>query len=250
MGVVYEAMQLSLGRRAALKVLPLAAAFDALHLERFKNEAQAAARLHHSNIVPVHAVGSERGLHYYAMQLIDGCSLAAVIGQLRAPTGKPSLGRATSVWRMRNSEAERAAQSPAVKLGVDDNTWGYASATDDEASAAAPISGAFQSLAAPPLPAAEIETLALASPTTVLSAARGDSVRYQRTVVALVRQAALALEHAHQFGVVHRDIKPANLLLDQRGNLWVTDFGLAQLQTAGNLTQTGDMLGTLRYMSP
>src|SRR6185436_7919260 len=55
---------------------------------------------------------------------------------------------------------------------------------------------------------------------------------------------------AHRLGVVHRDIKPANLMLDARGILWVTDFGLAQLYADSNLTQTGDLLGTLRYMSP
>ncbi len=63
-------------------------------------------------------------------------------------------------------------------------------------------------------------------------------------------QAAEALEHAHQMGVVHRDIKPSNLMVDADGNLWITDFGLAMTQTETNLTMTGDILGTLRYMSP
>ena len=79
MGVVYEAEQVSLGRKVALKVLPFAAVFDERHLQRFKNEAQAAAFLHHTNIVPVHAVGCERGVHYYAMQHIDGRSLAQIV---------------------------------------------------------------------------------------------------------------------------------------------------------------------------
>src|SRR5437899_1098705 len=83
MGIVYEAEQISLGRRVALKVLPFAAAMDAKQLQRFKNEAQAAAHLHHTNIVPVHAVGCERGVHYYAMQFIEGQTLAAVIHELR-----------------------------------------------------------------------------------------------------------------------------------------------------------------------
>src|SRR5262249_56649113 len=90
MGVVYEAEQISLGRRVALKVLPFAATLDARHLQRFKTEAQAAALLHHPNIVPVYAVGCERGVHFYAMQLIVGQSLAALIVQLRRQAGLPT----------------------------------------------------------------------------------------------------------------------------------------------------------------
>lgn len=66
----------------------------------------------------------------------------------------------------------------------------------------------------------------------------------------MVVQAAEGLSHAHLYGVIHRDIKPANLLLDPIGNIWITDFGLAQIQTDSNLTRSDDMLGTLRYMSP
>jgi hypothetical protein len=83
MGVVYEAEQISLGRRVALKVLPFASTLDAKQLQRFKNEAQAAAGLHHTNIVPVFATGCERGVHYYAMQFIEGQTLAQIIADLR-----------------------------------------------------------------------------------------------------------------------------------------------------------------------
>jgi len=100
MGIVYEAIQLSLGRRVAMKVLPFAATFDSKQLQRFRQEAQAAAQLHHTNIVPVYAVGCERGIHYYAMQLIEGHSLDFVIRQLQQEPGK----KKNSEGGRRNSE--------------------------------------------------------------------------------------------------------------------------------------------------
>src|ERR671937_3039156 len=87
MGIVYEAEQISLGRRVALKVLPSAQALDPRQLQRFKHEAQAAAHLQHQHIVPVHYVGCERGVHFYAMQYIEGQTLAAAIRELRQLPG-------------------------------------------------------------------------------------------------------------------------------------------------------------------
>ncbi|HLW66300.1 MAG TPA: serine/threonine-protein kinase, partial [Gemmataceae bacterium] len=95
MGVVYEAEQLSLGRRVALKVLPYAATMDPRHLQRFRNEARAAASLHHEHIVPVHAVGNERGVHFIAMQFIEGVTLAQVIRELHSPTTPANTGDPT-----------------------------------------------------------------------------------------------------------------------------------------------------------
>ena len=87
MGVVYEAEQISLGRRVALKVLSYASILDKTKLERFKNEARAAASLDHPNVVHVHAVGTHRGVHYCAMQFIDGQTVEALIGEERRRRG-------------------------------------------------------------------------------------------------------------------------------------------------------------------
>ena len=187
MGVVYEAEQMLLGRRVALKVLPFAATMDSRQLQRFQNEARAAACLHHPHIVPVYAVGCERGVHFYAMQFIEGQSLAGVIGESKKESeGRAKPQAATSTIRDAKSSTQLSARAPG----------------------------------------------------------------YFHAVARLGMQAAQALDHAHQVGVLHRDIKPANLMLDGRGHVWITDFGLAQIQGDVQLTMTGDLVGTLRYMSP
>jgi serine/threonine protein kinase len=210
MGIVYEAEQISLNRRVALKVLPFAAALDPKQLQRFKNEAQAAAQLHHQNIVPVYGVGCERGVHYYAMQFIEGQTLAKAIADLRLQIAD---------WEKRG---------PAPRLRPE-------SSAQDAQSAICNLQSA----------------IAMTPPAGMLSTERSTKQpAYFRSIARLGVQAAEALEHAHSFGIVHRDIKPANLLVDGRGTLWVTDFGLARLQNEVGLTLTGDLLGTLRYMSP
>ena len=83
MGVVYEAEQVSLGRHVALKVLPQQALLDAKHKRRFEREAKAAAKLHHTNIVPIFGVGEHDGLPYYIMQFIQGLGLDAVLAELK-----------------------------------------------------------------------------------------------------------------------------------------------------------------------
>lgn len=162
MGIVYEAEQTSLGRRVALKLLPLAAGLNQRQIQRFKNESRAAAQLQHPHIVPVYGVGEQRGIHYYAMQFIDGYALDQSI-----ETAKKS--------------SEKIAWRPAIEHAAD---------------------------------------------------------------------AAEALHFAHQCGIVHRDIKPSNLMLDVNDKMWVTDFGLARSQSDQSLTCSGDLIGTMRYMSP
>ncbi len=159
MGTVFEAEQLSLRRRVALKVLWFGAAYDAESVQRFEREATTIANLHHTNIVPIFAVGKQDEINYYAMQLIDGQSLDRLAKQ-----------------------ASFTCDPAAV------TDWGV--------------------------------------------------------------QAAEALAHAHERGVIHRDIKPSNLMLDQSGRLWLTDFGLAKSDQDQSLSLAGVMLGTPRYMSP
>src|SRR5262245_22917209 len=86
MGVVYESVQTTLGRRVALKALGSRLGLTAKAVDRFRREAAAAARLHHTNIVPVYATGEQGGVHFYAMELIDGPGLDVVIGRLRSQT--------------------------------------------------------------------------------------------------------------------------------------------------------------------
>jgi WD40 repeat protein/serine/threonine protein kinase len=229
MGIVYEAEQISLRRRVALKILPFASTLDPKQLQRFKNEAQAAALLHHTSIVPIFATGCERGVYYYAMQFIDGQTLAAVIQDLRQQAGVekgPSVG---------------GGPVSALASELVSGRWAPAKRPPADSQATTPYT--------PGEPAAPTEPRT--APGAALSTERVTrSPAFFRSVAALGVQAAEALEHAHQLGVVHRDIKPANLLLDVRRNLWIADFGLAHCQNQAGLTLTGDLVGTLRYMSP
>ncbi|MBL7223580.1 MAG: serine/threonine protein kinase, partial [Candidatus Brocadiae bacterium] len=203
MGVVYEAEQMSLGRRVALKVLPFAAVLDQRQLQRFKNEAQAAAMLHHQNIVPIYSVGCERGVHSYAMQFVEGQTLGEMIGQLRQASGLGPDGQAPTTKTARKTS--------------------------------------------PPTPRPDATTLTLPEMATT---AATTMPAFFRSVAQLGIAVAEALDHAHQQGVVHRDIKPSNLMVDAAGKPWITDFGLARIEANPSLTVSGDLLGTLRYMSP
>jgi serine/threonine protein kinase/tetratricopeptide (TPR) repeat protein len=252
MGVVYEAEQISLNRRVALKVLPFAAAMDAKQLQRFKNEAQAAAHLHHQNIVPVYGVGCERGVHYYAMQYIEGQTLATIIGELRQLSG-------LDPGEQGPGEPFQLGRDLLAGGGVPDKTPSSIdpAPTGPYAPTPAPPEFSPEHLRARihpdhgspiPGPGRPVEsTAALGALSTEHSTKAG---AFFRTVARMGVQAAEALEHAHGLGVIHRDIKPGNLLVDVRGNLWITDFGLAHIHGDTKLTMSGDLLGTIRYMSP
>lgn len=243
MGIVYEAEQISLGRRVALKTLPMAALLDPRQLQRFQNEARAAAMLDHPHIVGVFSVGCERGVYYYAMQYIDGRTLAQVIAELRQQQeidaslpGRPTLDRIAATRRESNQSPWSASPGSTCLLDADALPEVADSAVDTRSNdAQASALNATQ-------PSSSLQTPTISEGLT--------SRRHFQLVVRLGIQAAQALEHAHQMGIVHRDIKPSNLMINAAGHLWVTDFGLAQIESAAELTMTGDLLGTLRYMSP
>ncbi len=112
MGVVYEAHQIPLNRRVALKVLPPGLGLTEQAVQRFHREAQAAAKLHHTHIVPVYAVGEEQGCHYYAMEMVEGQSLAAILRDLSSE-GKSPLSEATAARMTPPTPRETAAREPA-----------------------------------------------------------------------------------------------------------------------------------------
>jgi serine/threonine protein kinase len=157
-GVVFRARQKSLNRTVALKVISLGQWASKAHLKRFRLEAEAAARLEHPGIVPIHEVGERDGSCYFSMKFIEG-------GQL------------------------------------------------DEVVRRAPMS--------------------------------------IRQAAELIAKVARTVHYAHEHGILHRDIKPGNVLLDQKGEPHLTDFGLARLvETESTMTRTLEVLGTPSYMAP
>lgn len=188
MGVVYEAQQQSLGRRVALKLLPYSIAHNKKFVERFRREARAAAKLHHTNIVPVYEVGQDRDTLFYAMQFIEGHGLDEIQKQIAS---------------------------------IKDDTSGK-----------------------------QIDTVS-----NLISSASGKSTNSTtgnnlfKTIARLGISISDALNYSHQRSMIHRDVKPSNLILDTAGVVWLTDFGLVKTLDS-ELTETGDFIGTARYMSP
>jgi len=174
MGVVYKARQVALNRPVALKMISAGEFASPVVIQRFHREAEAAANLHHPNIIPIYETGEIQGQHYLSMALIDGVGLDEYIKRAGVEVGLPGKsGR--SVSRMRQEEIAR-----------------------------------------------------------------------------LLAKVARAVDHAHQHGVLHRDLKPGNILVDQKGEPHLTDFGLAKVLGRGDssLTVTGAIMGTPSFMAP
>jgi WD40 repeat protein/predicted Ser/Thr protein kinase len=169
MGVVYRARQISLNRPVALKMILAGQTATPGSKQRFHTEAEAAARLHHPNIVPIYEIGEHQGQQYLSMKLIEGGTLADVV----------------------------ASRESAAEL-----------------------------------------------PTT-------ESAAVLRDAATIMEKVARAVHYAHQCGILHRDLKPTNILLDEKGEPHITDFGLAKLAENGSrLTMSAAILGTPAYMSP
>lgn len=171
MGVVYLAEDTSLQRRVALKVLPTSAALSEVRVARFRQEAVTVAQLQHPGIVPIHRVGQARGVHFLAMEFVEGPTLAA---------------------RIRDAQA---------------------GARDGHGETARTIAW----------------------------------ISEQASIVASI---ADALEHAHRHDVIHRDVKPSNIMIDVDGEPRLTDFGIARNLRLESMTLSGQLAGTVPYMSP
>ncbi len=241
MGIVYEAEHESLKSRMALKVMHARFRADRDYVRRFQTEARSAAKLHHTNIVPVFDYGQKDGVFYYAMQYIAGVGLERVLDDVR---------------RLR-ATAERDAGDGTISAGQETVT--VAGADPLTAISRGLVTGRFAEAPMAPLAAeSDSTTIVTTGGTTsgdgvgqASSSILGQSESvYFREVARLGAQVADALDYAHKQGVIHRDIKPSNLLLDAQGNVWVTDFGLAKMVEGDDLSHSQDLVGTLRFMAP
>jgi serine/threonine protein kinase/WD40 repeat protein len=237
MGEVFEAWQPALNRRVAIKTIRRGRISPQTR-SRFLREQQVLAGLHQTHIVPIFAAGEEAGLQYFVMPYIDGAALHHVVQTAR-------------LWHSTAS----AAETPSLKL--------IAQRVAEEQGAGAVARAPAQDIAcacvstqAPALPSAVAANNAGPDSETALAP------EYFRSVAEIMADAAEALQHAHDAGVIHRDLKPSNLMVDCQGHCWIIDFGLAGIRqetvtlsgeaatsARAALTASG-VLGTPVYMAP
>jgi len=274
MGVVYEAERECLQSRVALKVIHENFRGNPQYLRRFRTEARSAAKLHHTNIVPVFDFGVHDDVCYFAMQLIAVQPLDRILDDVIRLRERAESGPSDHATIASSQPEVEASAAPFVDKAVRTLSHSLLSgrfaaptvgANSDIASGirlrkSETDSGGALAFTVRPVTEAPAE-----APSTVsarpLSASDSGAISsstlaaqpeqlYYREIARLGEQAAAALAYAHEFKVVHRDIKPSNLMLDARGNIWVTDFGLAKFLEGEDVSRSENIAGTLRFMSP
>jgi serine/threonine protein kinase len=223
MGIVFEAVHESLGRRVAIKVLPARSFDDEQSVERFRREAQAAANLHHTNIVSVFGVGQDQGCHYYVMEFVEGNSLKEIVRALREAAGvvAPTTSSVDKTDVPKSTLLEGSADQPILRVEFGERQIRHAADCE------------------PPKPGRRGNSPQIP----------GKPQRFQ-WAARMALQIADALAYAHEQGILHRDLKPANLLLDNHDTVWLTDFGLVKHASNRTMTKSGEILGTPQYMAP
>jgi serine/threonine protein kinase len=258
MGIVYVAFQKSLKRKIALKTLTQQQPSQKSRA-RFKREAESAASLHHTNIIPVFGIGEEEGILFYAMQLIDGVPLSSVIDSLRLRYFGESRENA-------HTAATDAVVGFSAEQAVNQLLDGTPTKFKPEALAVTDSIATHDSKLAStvPLPTQVSAPTAYTDDATIeqtdpiqgetTSKLREGEVslghNYYKNIAKLIASVANALQYAHHQGILHRDMKPGNLLLDRDNTIWISDFGLARPIDFSGVTQTGEIVGTLRFMAP
>jgi serine/threonine protein kinase len=226
MGIVYQATQISLNRPVALKVLGQALTRDS-DVSRFQREAQAAARLRHPAIAQVYFIGQDKHLCFLAMELVEGISLRKVLDRLETAASED-----TGIDSAVQDDLKDEPHARQVRFDIPTEHFDKVGHDADKPRSAAPSREDPNPYLSPK--AIELRT----------------SAAHVRRCCEVVRDAALALAHAHEQGVVHRDIKPDNLLLDRQGRVHLIDFGIARFFDDQAVTYTGQLVGTPLYMSP
>jgi serine/threonine protein kinase/WD40 repeat protein len=251
MGEIYEAVQEHLQRRVAVKVIRRGRISPGAR-DRFLREQQVLARLHQTHIIPIHTAGEEGRLQYFVMPYIEGAALHHVVRTARELETAQSGGKTPTLAQL----AGLAEESKPAAVPPPEARDGVAGAPAPTESPAGGPSG----------DGPKDKSNAPFSPALVEGSTRPFHLSrdYFRSVAQVMADAAEAVQHAHEAGVLHRDLKPSNVMVDRGGQCWIIDFGLARYLVeqsgpgtpgegrqpgAGPFTASG-VLGTPEYMAP